>query len=421
MASSTEPLPGTSDLWEPEVGDWLVLEDAARRVFHSYGYGELRPPVFERTDVFVRSIGDETEVVQKEMYSFEDRGGRSLTLRPEGTAGVIRAVANKGVGQGEEQRVFYMGPMFRGERPAAGRRRQFHQVGVEAVGPRDPVLDAECIAMFVHFLDEIGVSGACVQLNTRGLGEDRARVSAVLREHFAPRIAGMCEDCQRRLDTNVWRMLDCKNEACQAIVADAPKMIDLVCDESREFFARVCAALDSLGVDYALAPRLVRGLDYYIHTVFEVTHSGLGAQDALAGGGRYAIVPPGANKPLDGVGFAAGMERLLMARESLGLGTKERAEADLYVVSLGSGTVDPGLRLAQEIRRGGLGLRVRAETAGRSMKAQMRAANRLGARLALIQGESELAEGVVLCKNMVDSVQTTVPRSGIVAWLRENC
>ncbi len=420
MASSSEPLPGTSDLWEPEVGDWVALEAAARRVFGAYGYGELRTPIFERTDVFVRSIGDETEVVQKEMYTFEDRGGRSLTLRPEGTAGVIRAVANSGLNQGDEKRVFYMGPMFRGERPAAGRRRQFHQIGVEAVGPRDPVIDAECIAMFVQFLDEIGVTGSRVMLNTRGLGEDRAQVNAALRAFFAPRAAEMCEDCQRRLDTNVLRMLDCKNEACQAIVVDAPKMIDLVCDESRAFFASVCSSLDQLGVDYELAPRLVRGLDYYIHTVFEVTHSGLGAQDALAGGGRYLIVPPGANKPVDGVGFATGMERLLMARQSLGLAQTARPEADVYVVSLGETSVAPGLALAQEIRRSDLGLRVRAETSGRSMKAQMRTANRLGARLVLIQGESELAAGEVVCKNMASSEQVSVPRAGALAWLRTN-
>ncbi|MDX9980418.1 MAG: histidine--tRNA ligase [Lentisphaeria bacterium] len=420
MASSSEPLPGTSDLWDAEIGDWLVIEEAARRVFSAYGYGELRTPVFERTEVFVRSLGDETEVVQKEMYTFADRGGRSLTLRPEGTAGVIRAVANSGLGQGDEKRVFYMGPMFRGERPAAGRRRQFHQVGVEAVGPRDPVLDAECIAMFVQFLDEIGVSGARVQLNTRGLGEDRARVAAALREFFAPRIGEMCEDCQRRLDTNVLRMLDCKAEGCRDIVAGAPNMIDLVGDESREFFARVCRCLDQLGVNYELAPRLVRGLDYYIHTVFEVTHSGLGAQDALAGGGRYSIVPPGATKPVDGVGFAAGMERLLMARQSLGVAVPPRAEADVYVVSLGEASVAPGLVLARDLRQAGLGLRVRTETAGRSMKAQMRTANRLGARLVLIQGESELAAGEVVCKNMVSSEQVTVARAAVVAWLREN-
>lgn len=420
MASSSEPLPGTSDLWDAEIGDWLVIEAAARRVFSAYGYGELRTPVFERTDVFVRSLGDETEVVQKEMYTFADRGGRSLTLRPEGTAGVIRAVANSGLGQGDEKRVFYMGPMFRGERPAAGRRRQFHQVGVEAVGPRDPVLDAECIAMFVQFLDEIGVSGARVQLNTRGLGEDRAPVTAALREFFAPRIGEMCEDCQRRLDTNVLRMLDCKAEGCRDIVAGAPNMIDLVGDESREFFGRVCRCLDQLGVNYELAPRLVRGLDYYIHTVFEVTHSGLGAQDALAGGGRYSIVPPGATKPVDGVGFAAGMERLLMARQSLGVAVSPRTEADVYVVSLGEASVTPGLVLARDLRQAGLALRVRAETAGRSMKAQMRTANRLGARLVLIQGESELAAGEVVCKNMVSSEQVTVARGAVVAWLREN-
>lgn len=417
MAALTEPLPGTADLWEPDVRDWVHIETAAREVFTRYGYGELRTPIFERTDVFVRSIGDDTDVVQKEMYTFADRGGRSLTLRPEGTAGVIRAIAHRGLAPGEQARVFYFGPMFRGERPAAGRRRQFHQVGVEAVGGCAPLADAEAIAMLVHFLETIGVRRGRVLLNTRGVAADRQAVSDALRSHFAPHLESMCADCQRRLGTNVWRILDCKNEACSALAATAPTMLDLVGDESRAFFRAVCAGLETLGVAYELAPRLVRGLDYYVHTVFEVVHSGLGAQDALAGGGRYRIALPGGKTPVDGVGFAAGIERLLMARESLGLRPESRPGADVYVAALGDDAVAAALQVARDIRQAGLPLRVLADYGGRSLKAQMRTANREGATVAVILGDAELAAGTVLCRQMATSEQESVPRGELVAWL----
>lgn len=418
--AAADPIPGTSDIWEPDVDNWVVLEAAARDVFGRYGYGELRTPVFERTDIFVKSIGTETDVVQKEMYTFEDRGGRSLTLRPEGTAGVIRAVANVGLSQGEEHRVFYLGPMFRGERPAAGRKRQFHQVGVEAVGPCLAEADAECIAMLAHYLDALGITGYEVLLNTRGVAEDRTAVAGALQEHFRPHLGDMCEDCQRRFDTNIWRILDCKAEACQAVVAGAPDIVDLVGEDSRAFFRSVCASLDRAGIAYRVAPRLVRGLDYYVHTVFEVVHSGLGAQDALAGGGRYRIPLPGGRKTkyVDGVGFAAGMERLLMAREGLGVREPERARADVFLLHLGQAAVDQGLALAQALRRELPGVRVLADYTGRSMKAQMRTANRLGARLVLIRGEDELSRGVVVCKDMVSSVQTDQLPGDAAEWIR---
>ncbi len=415
MAAVMEPLPGTSDLWEPEILDWVMLESKARQVFECYGYGELRTPIFERTDVFVRSIGTETDVVQKEMYTFEDRGGRSLTLRPEGTAGVMRAIANRGLTEGEERRVFYMGPMFRGERPAAGRRRQFHQVGVEAVGRCAPAMDVECIAMLLDYLKSVGISNGRVLLNTRGVAEDREKVSAAFYAYFSPFIGTMCEDCQRRLETNVWRILDCKDPRCQDAIGAAPCMVDLVGEESQAYFATVCAGLDKLGVDYEIDPRLVRGLDYYAHTVFEVVHEGLGAQDAIAGGGRYKISLPGTKKAIEGVGFALGMERLLIARESLGLSNNDHAVPDVFVASLGADAVNPGLLLAQDLRQARI--RVIAETIGRSMKAQMRTANKLGSPFVLIQGETELANGVVLCKNMQTSEQDEVPRTEVVDWV----
>ena len=404
MAANLEPLPGTSDLWEPEVTQWLDVESTARAVFRLYGYDEIRTPVFERTEVFVHGIGGETEVVQKEMYTFEDRGGRSLTLRPEGTAGVMRAIAARGLSTGEERRVHYLGPMFRGERPAAGRRRQFHQIGVEAVGSCAPMCDVECIAMLMHFLEAIGIPDARLLVNTRGVPEDRAQVSAAFRQYFAPRIDGMCPDCQRRLGTNIWRILDCKEEACQESIDGAPSMIDLVGEGSRSLFEQACAGLDSLDIGYTVAPRLVRGLDYYVHTVFEVTHGGLGAQDALAGGGRYSLPLPRLKKPMQGVGFAAGTERLLLARESRGVRAETDGGTDVYVAAIGEEALGCGLALAQSLRRHGLCVLAERQS-GRSMKAQMRSANREGGRFTLILGQAEIERGTVVCKDMRTSQQ----------------
>ena len=416
MSEKLEPLPGTSDIWEPETSQWVFLESTARDIFPRYGYGELRTPIFERTDVFVRSIGTETDVVQKEMYTFADRGGRSLTLRPEGTAGVMRAIANQGLAEGEERRVFYMGPMFRGERPAAGRRRQFHQVGVEAVGRASAAMDAECIAMLHHFLTELGVGDGTILVNTRGTAADRPVVAEALKTYFTPLKDQLCPDCQRRLGANVWRLLDCKIESCQPLMAGAPRITDLLGEDSKAFFAQVCATLDTLGVPYRVEPRLVRGLDYYIHTVFEVTHGGLGAQNAIAAGGRYAITLPGnADKAIEGVGFAAGMERLLMARESLGLKAAAAAGVQLYVVGLGSRAQAAALPLAQILRTNGF--RTLADTGARSMKAQMRAADRAGARLALILGDNELDRNTVVVKDLKASTQEECPRAGLEARL----
>lgn len=405
--SMTEPLPGTSDIWMPEVQEWLALERAAHDVFPRYGYYEVRTPIMERTDVFVRGLGGETEVVQKEMYTFDDRGGRSVTLRPEGTAGVMRAIAEHGLNPGEEQRVFYIGPMFRGERPAKGRKRQFHQIGVEAVGRCTPGQDAECIAMLVHFLAEVGVGDAKVKLNTRGTAEDRPAVDAALRDYFRTHASGMCEDCQRRVEGNVWRMLDCKNDPCQPVINGAPHILDLLSPASQAFFAEVCAHLDAMGVAYEVSHRLVRGLDYYEHTVFELSHHGLGAQDALAGGGRYKIFLPGAKQPVEGVGYACGMERLLLAREALGVKSPVDLRPQVYVAGLGAAGVKAGLGIASGLRRAGF--RVLAETGERSMKAQMRAANRCEARLTIIVGDNELARGVAVVKSMAEGTQAEVP------------
>ncbi|MCI5779134.1 MAG: histidine--tRNA ligase [Lentisphaeria bacterium] len=406
MAAFSPP-PGTADIFPAEAGSWRFLENTAAKVFSAYGYGELRTPVFEYTEVFQRGLGGETEVVQKEMYTFEDRGGRSLTLRPEGTAGVMRALTNTDVANGSEQRVFYYGPMFRGERPSAGRRRQFHQIGVENVGRCAPLIDAECIAMLHNYLRAIGITGAVFTVNTRGVMDDRPPAEAMLREYFSGHIDAMCPDCRTRLDRNIWRILDCKQEACGRIITEAPDYSQCFSAASREYFAAVQEALTRLGVPFRVDSRLVRGLDYYVHTVFEVTHPGLGGQIAIAGGGRYELFLPGEKKPLPGVGFAAGVERLLMVREALGVPAPSVAVAGAFLIGLDAASRMANLVLADRLRAAGI--RVELELEERSFKSQMRSANRCGAVCALIRGDSEMARGVAILKNMADGTQVEVP------------
>ncbi len=405
--SKSSPPPGTSDIFADEVTAWLELENTARRVFSLYGYGEIRTPIFEFTEVFQRGLGNETEVVQKEMYTFEDRGGRSLTLRPEGTAGVMRALSGTEAMNGVEQRVFYMGPMFRGERPSAGRRRQFHQIGVEKAGKVSPELDAESIAMLAHYLNEVGAGGFELLINTRGVKEDRGPAEAALREHFAAHIDEMCEDCRNRLERNVWRILDCKQECCRKHIDNAPDAASLFGESSRDYFKRVCDMLTTWNVPFKVEPRLVRGLDYYVHTVFELTHTALGGQNAIAGGGRYELTVPGFNKPVQGVGFAAGMERLLMVREAAGRMAPAGVTPDVFLVSLGDKALAYNGKLAGDLRNAGVSVALEYEP--KSMKSQMRSADRLKAKNVLILGETELESGVAVLKNMSDGSQKTVP------------
>jgi histidyl-tRNA synthetase len=412
--AKTDPIPGTSDIFPTDMRGWRVLEEEARSVFARYGYGELRTPIFERTDVFLHSVGSETDIVQKEMYTFEDRGGRSLTLRPEGTAGVMRALAGAGIPQGDEQRVFYMGPMFRGERPAAGRKRQFHQIGVECVGKKAPAIDVESIAMLVDYLECIGVGDFEVLINSRGARSDREPVAKALREYFSAHIADMCEDCQRRIDTNVSRILDCKQDECRDLILGAPPMLELLCSESADYFHEVTASLRALGIPHIVEPRLVRGLDYYAHTVFEIVSDSIGAQSALAGGGRYEITPPGVKKPIDGVGFALGMERLLMAREASGVPNSAPIRLDAYLISLGAKAFIENLKLCHALRRNEI-CSVMMDLEQRGMKAQMRTANKLNARLAVIRGDQELANGTVIVRDMQSSEQREVSVYDIVA------
>ncbi len=415
------PPPGVNDIFPEEISNWYELEDTARRIFPLYGYGEIRTPIFEYTEVFQRGLGDETEVVKKEMYSFEDRGGRSLTLRPEGTAGVMRAMAATDAPNGIEHRVFYMGPMFRGERPAAGRKRQFHQIGVENAGRSAcPGLDAECIIMLCHYLKEAGISGYNLLLNTRGVHSDRPAAEQALREYFAPHIANMCDDCKERYQRNIWRILDCKQEGCRKIIDTAPNAADFFSTESKDYFKRVCDLLADQNINFIVDPKLVRGLDYYVHTVFELTHTGLGGSNAIAGGGRYELTLPGLKNPLPGVGFAMGMERLLIVRETLNVHSKGQEGPQLFLASMGTETLRFNADLAMKLRQRNCSVALEYEE--KSLKSQFRSADRLNAKFTLTIGDSELAnhQGKIKCMSDGKEISVSLDADSILSNLNKN-
>ncbi|NLB65136.1 MAG: histidine--tRNA ligase [Lentisphaerae bacterium] len=401
MSSAHRPVQGMSDITAPEVRLWQGLERAAGATLLRYGFEELRTPVVEFEAVFTRSIGETTDVVQKEMYVFE-KGGRRLCLRPEGTAGVMRHAAGLGPQETDGARWYYIGPMFRSERPQAGRRRQFHQLGVECLEAPSPLVDAEILALQLDVFRAWGLTDCTLKLSTRGSGADRAQVAAGLREYLSPHHGDLCGDCQRRLAENVLRVMDCKNEGCRKIVAGAPAPTDFMAQESRDYLAGVTRYLDDLGVPYELDARLVRGLDYYEHTVWEIEGSHLGAQNAIAGGGRYRISLGG--RELAGVGFAIGLERVVAMLEATGRDAALMSDPPplAWLVALGDEAQQQNLRLMQELRAAGVACRM---TPGGSLKSQMRAANKAGAAWAVIRGDDELAQGVATVKNMASGEQ----------------
>jgi histidyl-tRNA synthetase len=348
------------------------------------------------------------------MYTFADRGGRSLTLRPEGTASVIRHVAGLGA-EGDDARLYYVGPMFRSERPQAGRKRQFHQLGVEAFGAPNPAADAEVIALQLRLFEAWGLSGHTLDLNTRGMPEDRAAVTQGLADAARPHLGALCEDCQRRFETNILRLLDCKKESCQQIVANFPPTTQFMGEASRKYLDDVLRLLGKLGINAKVNPRLVRGLDYYVHTVWEIRHGALGAQDALAGGGRYQVAL--GDKTFQGVGFAIGLERAIMAVQQDNPALAAAApQTGAWLVALGDIAREANLQLAKQFRCAGIACGM--ELGARSMKAQMRAANRSGAKWVVIRGDNELAAGTAALKNLADGAQQDVPLADLEARLK---
>ncbi|MGH9661321.1 MAG: histidine--tRNA ligase [Bryobacteraceae bacterium] len=400
---------GTRDLLPPSTAAWNHVESVARRVFRTYHYHEIRTPIFEETQLFARGVGEETDIVTKEMYSFEDRDGTSLTLRPENTAPVIRAYIEHRLDQQPGvQKLYYMGPMFRRERPQKGRYRQFFQIGAEAIGSESAAVDAEVIEMVVEVLAQSGLEGFGVLLNSVGCAECRPRYVERLREALAGVAAGMCIDCQRRATANPLRVLDCKVEADQPAIGRLPSILDHLCETCRAHFETVRRLLGDRGVEYDVRPRLVRGLDYYMRTTFEVVHGALGAQNSVLGGGRYDGLAEslGSRVPAPGIGFSIGEDRLVMAVEEA-QPDRTRDPLDLFVAPLGEAAARHAGVLARDLRRDGVSVEVGLDG---KLKRAMELAHKLGARWTLILGENEIAAGQYALKNMQSGEQHNVTR-----------
>jgi len=388
---SYELVRGTRDILPEEAHRFRRIEAAFRAVAARYNYREIRFPVLEHTELFDRGIGEATEIVTKQMFTFPDQKGRSLSLRPEGTASAVRAYLNAGLHVNDPfQKWFYLGPMFRYEKPQKGRYRQFEQYGVEVFGSLEPVVDAEVIACAWTLMSELGLGGLRLKLNSIGCPVDRARFNEVLRAHFTPSIGSMCADCKRRLDENPLRILDCKEPVCQPYIAEAPGSADHLCRECADHFGHVRTLLDRLELAYEIDPRLVRGLDYYTLTVFELVSEELGAQDSLLGGGRYdGLVETLGGPSTPGIGFAGGIDRLALILQEREAGESAGADLDLYLAALGDEGRAFALQLADGLRR--RGVCVDLDHRNRKFSKQMSEANRLGARHLLVLGDDEVA------------------------------
>ncbi len=399
---------------------WQKLEGAVKNVISAYGYNEMRMPIVEMTHLFSRAIGEVTDVVEKEMYTFEDRNGDSLTLRPEGTAGCVRAGIENGLLYNQEQRVWYMGPMFRHERPQKGRYRQFHQCGVEVFGLNGPDVDAELIMMTARLWRELGIDKHVrLELNSIGSLEARANYRTALIAFLEQHIDVLDEDCKRRMHTNPLRVLDTKNPDVQAILGDAPRLSDYLDQESTQHFAGLCELLDAAGIEYTVNERLVRGLDYYNRTVFEWITESLGSQGTVCGGGRYdGLVEQLGGKATPAVGFAMGLERLVLMLETLEL-TDVRRSVDVYVVTAGEGTMMAGMKLAEQVREAIPGVRVMNHFGGGNFKKQFKRADKVGAVVALVLGENEVADNTVVLKDLAGGEQVTYSQQEIASKIAE--
>ncbi len=417
---SNEPLQairGTRDLLPGETEAWDVVEGIVREVMALYQYREIRTPVFEETQLFARGIGEHTDIVSKEMYTFTDQGGRSITLRPEGTAPVVRAWLQHRLGaQGSIDKLYYLGPMFRQEAPQKGRARQFHQFGAEIIGTDAPEADAEIILLFVAILEALGLNSWNLHLGTLGSLENRRAYRTELVAFMKGIEKLLCDDCRTRIDTNPLRILDCKRESCRLATAGAPVLLDYLDAESQAHFEAVQALLTDRGTAFTVDPRMVRGLDYYEHTTFEFLSPDLGAQDSICGGGRYDGLAEmiGAGERVPGVGFAAGLERIMLALEAAGSELDFEPLCEVALVAIGGEARRVLFGLCDALRRAGVAASM--ELTERSVKAQMREANRREALLALIAGEKELAGGTVTLKDLNDgserviALEETVPR-----------
>ena len=408
---------GTEDVLPAQSYKWQFVEDCAKKVARAFNISEVRTPVFEHTELFARGVGDTTDIVNKEMYTFLDKGGRSITLKPEGTAGVARMFIENGLSSSPlPMKSYYITPCYRYERPQAGRLREFHQFGVEVYGSPSPAADAEVISAASAFLKELGISDVELQINSIGCKTCRAAYNAALKEYFAPRLGEMCPACRERFEKNPLRMLDCKEETCKAIAANAPKILDYLCPDCANHFAEVQRLLTAQGIKYVIEPNIVRGLDYYTRTVFEFVSTAIGAQGTVCAGGRYdGLIAQLGGPQTPAVGFAAGLERLILLMENTSVPFRPQPVPAIYLAGMDELTRQKAFALAGSLRAAGIA--AECDVMERSVKAQMKYADKIGARYVAVIGETELSNGAANVKNMADGSQCMVPFDGLAGYL----
>ncbi len=410
---------GTNDILPEEIGKWHALERILRLVAGLYGFKEIRTPIFEHTELFLRGVGETTDIVEKEMYTFIDRGKRSVTLRPEATASTVRAfVENKLYTGPQPTKVYYLGPMFRYDRPQAGRYRQFHQFGVEVFGSRDPGVDAEVIAMAMEIYNRLGLKDLTVELNSVGCRVCRQVYRKNLQRFLEARREKLCPICQERLEKNPLRILDCKNPDCQELTGDVPKIVDDLCEDCSSHFQKVQEYLTAFGVSFHLDPRLVRGLDYYNQTAFEIVARGIGAQASIGGGGRYdGLVEQCGGPDMPGIGYALGLERILLTMEQQGIKLQTASSVHIFIAALGEKAQLAGAVIAQRLRQ--KGLVIERDYLDKSLKAQLKVADRYNASYTIILGENELENNQVILRKMADSSQVVIPLDELEDYLTQ--
>lgn len=399
---------GTKDVLPAEAYKWHYVERTVREVAAAYCASEIRTPTFEHTELFLRGVGGTTDIVNKEMYTFDDKGGRSMTLKPEGTAGVARAFIERSLyADAQPTKMYYITPVFRYEKPQSGRLREHHQFGVEFYGSASPRADVEVISLLDAVYKRLGITGLKLHINSIGCRECRKTYNDALKAYFGAHIGEMCDTCRERLDKNPLRILDCKESGCRKIIADAPVVLDYLCDDCRRHHEEVCAGLDAIGIEYSVDPRIVRGLDYYTRTVFEFISEDIGAQGTVGGGGRYDhLLEEIGGKYCPAVGFGSGIERIIMTMEALGVPFGERPRPCVYVAPVGEDDKTEATRIAAKLRSAGVSCET--DLTDRGFKAQMKYANKIAARYLVAVGESERASGVYQVKNMDEGTTEAV-------------
>jgi len=419
MAMLTNAPKGTKDIMPSQVYKWHYVEKKFAEICDRFGFKEIRTPVFEHTELFTRGVGDTTDIVQKEMYTFNDHGNRSITLKPEGTSPAVRAfVEHKQYAEVQPTKLYYVTPCYRYEKPQSGRLREFHQFGIEIFGTSSMLADADVICLGHDFLKEMGITDIELRINSVGCPNCRKKHREALREYLKPRYDELCDTCKSRYETNPMRIIDCKSEICQEIVKDAPMMIDFLCDDCKKAFEDVQKDLDAMGIEYVIDPRIVRGLDYYTKTAFEFVTTKIGAQGTVCGGGRYDnLIEEVGGPSTPGVGFGLGIERLLMLMDACGYEIPEPEPVDAFIAVMGDAATAFGLKLIRQLRLAGV--KAEMDTLQRNIKGQFKYADRLNAKYTIVIGDNELAEGVVSVKEMATSDQKQVKVEDLIKVLSE--